>query len=125
MSPPSHLINLMLKVAARITAGEWRGLMFGVDDRGQQIPVQWDWSDDEDQSQQARGGAARSQHLFDDDWLPRNGRKMAGSFPESDDEDNESLGDHEVVSDYDAGPNTISSEYVEPDDDWSQSLGVD
>ncbi|RYP80217.1 hypothetical protein DL769_002575 [Monosporascus sp. CRB-8-3] len=47
LRPPSHLINLMLKVAARIAAGEWRGLVFGVGEGGEQIPVQWDYSDGE------------------------------------------------------------------------------
>ncbi|RSM06055.1 hypothetical protein CEP52_005891 [Fusarium oligoseptatum] len=55
IGPPSHLITLMLKVAAKIVAGQWRGLVFGYGDDGEQIPVQWDysegdfsdWSDDE------------------------------------------------------------------------------
>ncbi|GJC87373.1 hypothetical protein ColLi_10211 [Colletotrichum liriopes] len=37
LGPPSHLIALMLQVAAKIAAGQWRGMMF----------VQWDYSDDE------------------------------------------------------------------------------
>ncbi|QBZ60597.1 hypothetical protein PoMZ_07539 [Pyricularia oryzae] len=48
LSPPSHLINLMLNVAARITSGEWRGFVFGVGESGEQIPVQWDYSDSSD-----------------------------------------------------------------------------
>ncbi|KAI0127952.1 inheritance of peroxisomes protein 1-domain-containing protein [Xylariales sp. AK1849] len=47
LSPPSHLVNLMLKVAARIAAGEWRGLVFGFNEGGEKIPVQWDYSDGE------------------------------------------------------------------------------
>ncbi|CAJ2508813.1 Uu.00g138390.m01.CDS01 [Anthostomella pinea] len=47
LSPPSHLVNLMLKVAAKIAAGEWRGLVFGLGEGGEQIPVQWDYSDGE------------------------------------------------------------------------------
>ncbi|KAL2694635.1 hypothetical protein Neosp_001220 [[Neocosmospora] mangrovei] len=55
IGPPSHLITLMLKVAAKIVAGQWSGLVFGYGDDGEQIPVQWDysegdfsdWSDDE------------------------------------------------------------------------------
>ncbi|ROT37882.1 hypothetical protein SODALDRAFT_296218 [Sodiomyces alkalinus F11] len=47
LSPPSHLINLMLRVAARIAAGEWRGMVFGYGDGGEEIPVHWDYSDDE------------------------------------------------------------------------------
>jgi len=106
MSPPSHLINLMLKVAARIAAGEWRGLVFGVDERGEQIPVQWDWSEEEDSH--VDGG-----RFIDEDWPPRgSGRRMAGSFPESDDEDDWS-------ADQD-GELTAKGE-----SDWSRSLGVD
>ncbi|RYP15333.1 hypothetical protein DL765_005767 [Monosporascus sp. GIB2] len=47
LRPPSHLVNLMLRVAARIAAGEWRGLVFGFGEGGEQIPVQWDYSDGE------------------------------------------------------------------------------
>lgn len=56
LGPPSYLLDLMLKVAAKIAAGEWRGIVFGFGERGEKIPVQWDysdgefssWSDDED-----------------------------------------------------------------------------
>lgn len=56
LSPPGHLVNLMLKVAAKIAAGEWRGIVMGFNEGGDQIPVEWDysdgelsnWSDDED-----------------------------------------------------------------------------
>ena len=56
LGPPGHLVNLMLKVAAKIAAGEWRGLVFGRDEAGEQMPVQWDdsdgefssWGDDDD-----------------------------------------------------------------------------
>ncbi|ORY67240.1 inheritance of peroxisomes protein 1-domain-containing protein [Pseudomassariella vexata] len=47
LSPPGHLVNLMLKVAAKIAAGEWRGLVFGFGEGGEQIPVHWDYSDGE------------------------------------------------------------------------------
>ncbi|KAL0936712.1 uncharacterized protein CTRU02_208927 [Colletotrichum truncatum] len=47
LGPPSHLITLMLQVAAKIAAGEWRGMMFGYGESGETIPVQWDYSDDE------------------------------------------------------------------------------
>ncbi|KAI0551899.1 inheritance of peroxisomes protein 1-domain-containing protein [Xylaria curta] len=46
LSPPSHLIKLMLKVAAMIMAGEWRGLVYGLSEEGEQIPVQWDYYSD-------------------------------------------------------------------------------
>ncbi|KAI2777879.1 inheritance of peroxisomes protein 1-domain-containing protein [Daldinia loculata] len=47
LSPPTYLVNIMLKVAARILAGEWRGLVFGIGEGGEKIPVQWDYSDGE------------------------------------------------------------------------------
>ncbi|KAI1288811.1 inheritance of peroxisomes protein 1-domain-containing protein [Xylaria venustula] len=47
LSPPTYLIRLMLQVAAKIIAGEWRGLLVGFDDAGREIPVQWDYSDDD------------------------------------------------------------------------------
>lgn len=46
ISPPAHLISLMLKVAARITAGEWHGFVFGMDEGGELLDVRWDWSDE-------------------------------------------------------------------------------
>ncbi|KAH6844834.1 inheritance of peroxisomes protein 1-domain-containing protein [Chaetomium sp. MPI-CAGE-AT-0009] len=99
-SPPSHLIALMLRVAARIMAGEWRGLVFGLGEGGERVSVTWDWSDDDDGLGGARrggvgfggwatrfGGADRA----DDFWLRgRTGpgrAKMVGAFPDSDDED--------------------------------------
>ncbi|GAW24777.1 hypothetical protein ANO14919_143710 [Xylariales sp. No.14919] len=48
LSPPSHLVNLMLRVAAKILAGEWRGLVFGFGEAGEEIPVQWDYYSDGD-----------------------------------------------------------------------------
>ncbi|KAI1080267.1 inheritance of peroxisomes protein 1-domain-containing protein [Whalleya microplaca] len=73
LSPPSHLVNLMLKVAAKIAAGEWRGLVFGFGEGGEKIPVQWDysdgdfsdWSDDEDYAM------ARYKQNSSDDSIPR------------------------------------------------------
>ena len=47
LSPPSHLVKLMLKVAAKIAAGEWRGIVMGFNEGGDQIPVEWDYSDGE------------------------------------------------------------------------------
>jgi hypothetical protein len=115
MSPPSHLISLMLNVAARIAAGEWRGLVFGVDERGEQIPVQWDWSEEEDNAHPTSyltGGMGR---FIDEDWPPRGaaGRRMAGSFPESDDEEECNAN----------GDDRDGEEKGESD--WSRSLGVD
>ncbi|KAI5925606.1 inheritance of peroxisomes protein 1-domain-containing protein [Camillea tinctor] len=47
LRPPGHLVKLMLNVAARIAAGEWRGLVFGFGEGGEHIPVEWDYSDGE------------------------------------------------------------------------------
>lgn len=46
ISPPAHLISLMLKVAERITAGEWRGFTFGMGEDGEVLDVRWDWTED-------------------------------------------------------------------------------
>ncbi|PSR77230.1 inheritance of peroxisomes protein 1-domain-containing protein, partial [Coniella lustricola] len=45
ISPPAHLISLMLKVAARISAGEWQGFVFGMDESGEVVDVRWDYGD--------------------------------------------------------------------------------
>ncbi|KAK4240736.1 inheritance of peroxisomes protein 1-domain-containing protein [Achaetomium macrosporum] len=102
MSPPSHLISIMLKVAARITAGEWRGLVFGTGEGGERVSVTWDWSDDEDVNVHSRsrglGHGSAVQHsgwrkgADDDDWwLKGNSKKMkmVGAFPESSDEEDD------------------------------------
>ncbi|POR38231.1 Uncharacterized protein TPAR_01570 [Tolypocladium paradoxum] len=47
LGPPSHLIALMLKVASKICAGEWRGRVDGYGEGGEHIPVQWDYSNGE------------------------------------------------------------------------------
>lgn len=47
LGPPAYLVQLMLRVASRISAGEWRGKVFGLGEGGERIPVQWDWSDED------------------------------------------------------------------------------
>ncbi|KAL2107241.1 hypothetical protein VUR80DRAFT_5529 [Thermomyces stellatus] len=42
LGPPAYLVRIMLRVAARIVAGEWRGAVMGFGDDGERIPVQWD-----------------------------------------------------------------------------------
>ncbi|EFY93639.1 hypothetical protein MAC_00130 [Metarhizium acridum CQMa 102] len=44
IGPPSHLVALMLRVAARICAGEWKGDDVGFTANGHAIPVRWDYS---------------------------------------------------------------------------------
>jgi hypothetical protein len=43
LSPPSHLLHLMLNIASKIAAGEWRGVMFGY---GEGESVHWDFEDE-------------------------------------------------------------------------------
>lgn len=47
LAPPAHLIALMLKVAVKLSAGEWRGKVHGYNSDGDQIPVHWDYSEDD------------------------------------------------------------------------------
>ncbi|KAL1863954.1 hypothetical protein VTK73DRAFT_6294 [Phialemonium thermophilum] len=91
LSPPTHLLNLMLRVAARISAGEWRGYLFGVGEGGETIPVRWDWTDEDDDGEGELGGWGA-----DEDWAfrraePSRSQTMAGAFPESsgDEEEND------------------------------------
>ncbi len=118
LSPPSHLINLMLKVAARISAGEWRGFVFGMSDSGEKIPVRWDWSDEDDDGYGELDGWGA-----DDDW-PHSGvaRKMAGSFPEEDD----SASEGGISKESDGGEEAPKPPTRELSDaEWSRSWGVD
>lgn len=41
VSPPSHLFQLMLNIASKIAAGEWRGMLSGYGE-----PVSWDFEDE-------------------------------------------------------------------------------
>lgn len=47
LSPPSHLLHLMLDIAAKIAAGEWRGMVSGFGEEGEKIVEQWDYEDSE------------------------------------------------------------------------------
>lgn len=47
IGPPSHLVALMLRIAARICAGEWKGEDVGFAANGHAIPVRWDYSNGE------------------------------------------------------------------------------
>ncbi|KAJ0116737.1 hypothetical protein J7T55_009887 [Diaporthe amygdali] len=90
--PPAHLINLMLKVAARIAAGEFRGFVFGVGEGGEVVDVRWDWSDehsDIDESPALEGWDEADFNFGDDarrqaaNRISR-GRKMRASFAAAD-----------------------------------------
>lgn len=91
LSPPSHLVDLMLRVAARIAAGEWRGYVFGLGEGGERIPVRWDWGDGDDDGEGELGGWGA-----DEDWPGHastsftgsaarrgSGFRMAGAYPDS------------------------------------------
>lgn len=70
LGPPAHLISLMLKVAARIAAGEFRGFVFGMGEGGEVVDVRWDWSDehsDIDEEGAALEGWDESDFDFGDD----------------------------------------------------------
>jgi hypothetical protein len=77
----------MLRVAARIVAGDLRGLMFGYLDSGAGISVQWDWVDGD---HHVAGSTGEDDHNWPGPV------KMAGSFP-SDDEDVEEYDDFSLV----------------------------
>jgi len=47
LSPPSHLLHLMLDIAAKIGAGEWRGMVYGFGEGGEQVVGRWDYEDGE------------------------------------------------------------------------------
>ncbi|KAL2024749.1 hypothetical protein VTK56DRAFT_5570 [Thermocarpiscus australiensis] len=109
LAPPSHLLSLMLRVAARIAAGEWRGLVFGTGEGGERVSVRWDWSDDDDDddvNEMRRSGRARGYRYGygygwpgDEFWAGtgtgrgRRWKKMAGAFPESDEDDDDDYED--------------------------------
>ncbi|EJT75250.1 hypothetical protein GGTG_05187 [Gaeumannomyces tritici R3-111a-1] len=82
LSPPGNLVNLMLKVAARIAAGEWRGLVFGIGEGGEQIPVQWDYSDSDSPGMPGQWGDMDSSFLYAESVRPatRGGWESGGSL---------------------------------------------
>lgn len=97
--PPTHLINLMLKVAARIAAGEFRGFVFGMGEGGEVVDVRWDWSDEHSDIDEgaALEGWDESDFDFGDDARRQaatvarraqpqqsRGRKMRASFAAAD-----------------------------------------
>ncbi|OTA99325.1 hypothetical protein M426DRAFT_27624 [Hypoxylon sp. CI-4A] len=87
LKPPAYLVSLMLKVAARIAAGEWRGLVFGFGEGGEKIPVEWDYSDEEfsDWSDDEDYALARSRQSSSNSIPQTAGR---GKRASADDEDN-------------------------------------
>lgn len=48
LGPPVQLVALMLRIAAKIAKGTFRGSSFGFGEGGQRIPCSWDFSDGSD-----------------------------------------------------------------------------
>lgn len=48
LGPPVQLVALMLRIAAKIAKGTFRGTSFGFGEGGQKIPCSWDFSDGSD-----------------------------------------------------------------------------
>ncbi|KAK3954729.1 inheritance of peroxisomes protein 1-domain-containing protein [Pseudoneurospora amorphoporcata] len=135
MAPPTHLMSLMLTVAARITAGQKSGAVLGSGERGERIPVQWDLSDEAEDGPGVHpqrkapptvtapfsSGTGRRWSVSnvgnDDDHLPPHMRgrergmslKMAGSFPESDDDDDDHNGSS---SNFANGPHELAARRI-------------
>lgn len=53
LGPPVQLVALMLNIASKIAKGAYRGAAFGYGESGQRIPCSWDFSDADDDSDQA------------------------------------------------------------------------
>ncbi|KUI71872.1 hypothetical protein VM1G_07852 [Cytospora mali] len=129
-SPPAHMIALMLKVAARIAAGEWRGFVFGMGEGGEVVDVRWDWSDEHGDLDE--GAALEGWSEADIDFTGnggqglrprRQGRRARASFTAAD----LSRPRGKILEYQD--PWATSPEDLEPgraeDDDPSRSWGVD
>ncbi|KAL5606311.1 hypothetical protein BROUX41_002726 [Berkeleyomyces rouxiae] len=86
LGPPRNLLRLMLHVAAKIVAGQWRGTVYGHGLDGSQIPVHWDYSDEADVTADATGENPDGIDENGDDYYAR-GRKLASDWRVSDDED--------------------------------------
>lgn len=90
LGPPSYLVKLMLKVAAKIAAGQWRGLVLGFGEAGEQIPVQWDYYSDGEFSDLSDSDdytlAARSSN-YNDGVSRTNVRRRARHTRDDDDDD--------------------------------------
>ena len=48
LGPPVQLVALMLRIAAKIAKGAFRGSSYGFGEGGQKIPCSWDFSDSSD-----------------------------------------------------------------------------
>jgi hypothetical protein len=116
LSPPGHLIGLMLRVAARIAAGEWRGFVSGQGDRGEEMAVSWDYSSEE--------GSRRTS----EDWDVI-GREVADDNREEHAVEGERLANTnsgEGLTKLKAGPKAVLTKHAPDEDpDWSKSWGVD
>ncbi|EOO01546.1 hypothetical protein UCRPA7_2956 [Phaeoacremonium minimum UCRPA7] len=110
----------MLKVAARIAAGEWRGFVFGTGDEGERVDVRWDWSDTEDG---ALEGWEESDFDFDS---PGRGRTPSSASANSGKSQSKAKGKEPATESQEdeADPWKTPTEEL-GSDDWSRSWGVD
>ena len=52
LGPPVQLVALMLRIAAKLAKGTFRGSSFGFGEGGQKIPCSWDFSDGSDDNEE-------------------------------------------------------------------------
>jgi len=55
LGPPVQLVALMLRIAAKIAKGAFKGSSIGFEDGGQRIPCSWDFSDGSDENDETWG----------------------------------------------------------------------
>lgn len=127
LSPPGHLVNLMLKVAARIAAGEWRGLVFGIGEGGEKIPVQWDYSDSDSLGMPGQWGDMDNSFLYAESLRPatRAGWESGGSLGRKASAILRSTSPAAWIVDNDNGGDDAKHPDDGLDGDWSQRWTVD
>ena len=83
MAPPTHLMSLMLTVAARITAGQKSGAVLGSGERGERIPVQWDLEDETEDHHNSPGFHHHHHHHHQQQQQQRKPPPAAAPFSSS------------------------------------------
>lgn len=126
LSPPGHLVSLMLKVAARIAAGEWRGLVFGIGEGGEKIPVEWDYSDSDSPGMPGQWDADSSLLYADAAPTPtRTGGESGGSLGRAASAILKSTSPAAWSADNDDADDDVKHPDDGLDGDWSQRWTVD
>jgi hypothetical protein len=117
LSPPGHLLHLMLHVAARIAAGEWRGFVAGKGEKGEEMAVSWDYSSDE-------GGSRRSSR----DWGLYSADEPGPFERQATRDKRNAQGSSRSAATETMDPQharTEANRISEEDAEWSRSWGVD